>query len=618
MCSRILQGQTAYGQAPTQWHGGPISVGRALYKTLPEDRFDTGPLKQGDFTLVADVRLDNREDLGAALGISRAKLDRTSDSALLFQCLDRWRDEAAAKLVGDFAFAWWDGQRERLILARDIMGMRPLHYRVGADFFAFASMPSGLHALPMVPREVDQEFLSEHLALLPQSADGTVWKGINRVPPGQILIVTQSGVERRRFWTPPPPAETASLERQAEEGLRDVVDRAVKAQLRSSRATIATHLSSGLDSTIVTATAARIHAPDEIIAFTAAPRSGFRGHVPKNHDANEVELAAQLAAQYSNVAHRVVEGQASSPMDELEVECSYLQQPPPNLCNLSWLNEIYREARDAGADTVLIAAGGNATISYSGSDWLPCLLRQGKLWELAKVLRELRAGGSTIRGLAVEVAGSFAPAFLWKAAMRRMGQPVRLTDYSAVHPKALPRLQRAAVDRKFDLLYRPNSDPTDARWAMCSRTDGGNSIKAVLARWGISVRDPTIDKRVIEYCLRLPYSEFVRGGVRRSIARRTFRDRVPAEILDNRRRGYQGADWEDGLAQDKEAISSLIDSVAKSPAGRDSLDPQWLRNTFAEWDSGAMSPPEVLIKVRSGLLRGASAAHFLRRVEGAN
>jgi asparagine synthase (glutamine-hydrolysing) len=497
------------------------------------------------------------------------------------------------------------------------MGMRPLHYRAGADFFAFASMPSGLHALPMVPREVDYEFLSEHLALRPQSVEGTFWKGLSRVPPGHLVVATRAGTQRRPFWTPPSAAPSGSIGAEAEEGLRDVVDRAVKAQLRTARPTIATHLSSGLDSTIVTATAARLHAPHQIAAFTAAPRRDFRGYVPKNHDANEVELAARVAGQYLNVTHCVVEGSASA-MGQLDAECSYMQQPPPNLCNLSWLNDIYREARRAGADTLLIAAGGNATISYSGSDWLPYLLRRGKLWELAKVLREMKAEGSSIRGLGVEVAGAFAPAFLWKAALRRMGLPVELPEYSAIHPRALPRLRNVAADRKFDLLYRPYSDPVDARWSMCSRTDGGNSIKAVLARWGISVRDPTTDKRVIEYCFRLPYREFVRGGVRRSIARRSFRDRVPAAILDNRRRGYQGADWENGLAEDRDAMAALIESVANNPAARETLDPAWLRTTLAEWEAKTMSGAEALTRVRGGLLRGASAAHFVRHAEGAN
>jgi asparagine synthase (glutamine-hydrolysing) len=556
--------------------------------------------------------------LSASLGVGHAELARMSDSALLLRCLLRWQDEALPKLVGDFAFAWWDARHKRLLMARDIMGARPLHYRDGADFFAFASMPSGLHALPMVPRDVDYAFLAEHLALLPQRMEGTFWNGIKRVPPGYLVTVTRKGVKRWPFWTPPPAADAGPTGREAEEGLREVIDQAVKAQLRSSRSTVATHLSSGLDSSIVTSTAARLHAPNDIVAFTATPQDGFDGFVPRHHYADESALAALVAGQYANVCHRIVKGSTKSSMEQLDTDCAYMQQPPANLCNLSWLNDIYREARDAGANTLLIAAGGNVTISYSGSDWLRYLLRRGKLIELTKVLRALKSNGSTLRGLAVEVAGPFAPSFLWKAAMRRIGQPIRLSDYSAIHQDAMGRVRQSAAERGFDLLYRPHSHPTDARWSMCSHTDGGNSIKAVLARWGISVRDPTVDKRVIEYCLRLPYQEFLRGGIRRSLARRSFRDRVPASILDNQQRGYQAADWEGRLAGDHEAISALIESVAHSPAARHAIDAQWLRTALTEWESKAMPGNDALVRIRGGLLRGVSAAHFVRRVEGAN
>src|SRR3546814_16888133 len=61
---------------------------------------------------------------------------------------------------------------------------------------------------------------------------------------------------------------------------------------------------------------------------------------------------------------------------------------------------------------------------------------------------------------------------------------------------------------------RARRDPYETRIWAYSRADGGNSIKGILAEYGLSIRDPTSDKRVIEYCLAVPVEEFIRGGVK--------------------------------------------------------------------------------------------------------
>ncbi len=171
-CARMLSVQAIYGQHDgAQWDMDWIALGRRLYRLLPEDEHDQQPVFGGDgrFVLVADIRLDNREELMSALGIAPARGRDMADAAILLAAWERWQENCVDHMLGDYAFAVFDRNRQRLSLVRDPIGMRPLHYHRGEKFFAFASMPKGLHALPEIPRRPDEERVTEYLALLPEA-----------------------------------------------------------------------------------------------------------------------------------------------------------------------------------------------------------------------------------------------------------------------------------------------------------------------------------------------------------------------------------------------------------------------------------------------------------------
>src|ERR1051326_265197 len=147
-CARMLAAQSVYGRdGESRWDASTVSLGCRLWRLLPEDSSGIQPLRgaASGFVLVADLRLDNREELASELHLAPVEAATMSDAALLLAAFERWDDECCARLVGDFAFALWDEREQRLVLARDIIGARPLHYYAAEGFFAFASMPKGLH-----------------------------------------------------------------------------------------------------------------------------------------------------------------------------------------------------------------------------------------------------------------------------------------------------------------------------------------------------------------------------------------------------------------------------------------------------------------------------------------
>jgi asparagine synthase (glutamine-hydrolysing) len=196
-------------------------MGRRLFRTLPEDIYDRQPLlsRDGRLVLVADVRLDNREELTAELNIASSDALKRCDAEVLLACLEHWGEGAIDRLVGDFAFALWNASKQTLLLVRDFLGHRPLHYHCCDGFFAFASMPKGLHALPDVPRAPDEQMMAEFLTLIPQVGPRTFFRHIARVEPAHIVTVTRSGVSSRLYWQPQPTARRSRTDRQICRGL---------------------------------------------------------------------------------------------------------------------------------------------------------------------------------------------------------------------------------------------------------------------------------------------------------------------------------------------------------------------------------------------------------------
>ena len=201
----MLAAQEIYGpHDERRWSGAFVAMGRRLFRLLPEDRFDRQPLlsADGNLVLVADVRLDNRDELGLALSLGACGAAQLCDAAILLKALERWGEAALDRIVGDFAFALWNARERRLLLARDFLGQRPLHFHRGGGFFAFATMPKGLHALPDIPYGPDEQAVAEFVTLIPEGGGRSFFRDVSAVEPGHVLRVSPGGHETRRYWNP--------------------------------------------------------------------------------------------------------------------------------------------------------------------------------------------------------------------------------------------------------------------------------------------------------------------------------------------------------------------------------------------------------------------------------
>ncbi len=144
---------------------GAVGLGHCLMRVNQEDMFERQPLidREANLTLVADCRIDNREELAHAFGLSAADSRDMPDSAFILQAYKKWGEGCTEHLLGDFAFALWEGRAKKLVLGRDHMGQRYVLYHRGRDFFAFATEVKALWALPDVPQQVSTDWIGRRL-----------------------------------------------------------------------------------------------------------------------------------------------------------------------------------------------------------------------------------------------------------------------------------------------------------------------------------------------------------------------------------------------------------------------------------------------------------------------
>ncbi len=599
-CAQMLQAQHLFAASnPTVTGSAGATFGVAYNQSQLEGRFDRQPHNADRFLLVADVRLSNRADLLRELGHANAEV---SDSAIVLATWCRWQERCFDKLAGDFAIAVWDKAERRLTLARDPTGQRPLFYAVRDDLVAFSTMATGLIAIPALRRGFNRGRLCSMLTSLEGHRDETYFAGISRVRPGCAISFRAGSVSTWRHWRPPQD-ELRLSDQEFAEAYRENLEAAVRAALPRSGAPGA-HLSSGLDSSAVAATAARLSTGERPIAFTAAPRPGFDGPVPRNRNADESGLASLTAGKHG--LQHVVVRDASRILDHAREQCRLYEEPRCDIANMAWVRAVSAQARARGVTALLTAEMGNLTLHAGGLPALAEWVRQGRWaswWSQARAAA--RGGDASWKGVFYNSFGHLLPTGARDMLHRTFLQAPSEGEQSFVRKEY--RVARRAPST-MDLYTGRYA----ARFALVTAYDVGTFRKGALAEFGIDERDPTADRRLLDFSFRLPPSQLLNNGTWRPLARRALADILPPEVLNSRLRGYQGADWYERLTQAD--ARHLFEQVESSREAEEILDLDKLRAAIDRWPANGWAQPRTIalyrVRLPIALLTGVFVQEF--------
>ncbi|MFI6080335.1 asparagine synthase (glutamine-hydrolyzing) [Streptomyces sp. NPDC051217] len=207
----------------------------------------------------------NYRELRAELAALGHSFRTSGDTEVALRAYLQWGEEFTQRLNGMYAFGLWDVRRQELLLVRDRMGIKPLYYFLTGDGVIFGSEPKAILAHPQVPAVVEADGMAELLALT-KTPGHAVYRGMRELRPGHTLRVRRAGSTERRYWGLESYEHTDDLPTtvaRVRELLEDIIDRQLVADVP-----LCTLLSGGLDSSAITALAAR--------ALTAADRGPVR------------------------------------------------------------------------------------------------------------------------------------------------------------------------------------------------------------------------------------------------------------------------------------------------------------------------------------------------------
>jgi asparagine synthase (glutamine-hydrolysing) len=278
--------------------------------------------------------------------------------------------------------------------------------------------------------------------------------------------------------------------------------------------------------------------------------------------------------------------------------------------NQLWLAETRTAAVARGDRLLLTGEYGNFTVSSAPYTLLADYVRLGRWGDwLHEAIAIAKAGDARLRGIAATSFGPWVPGPLWRL-VRGLSSRPEVSAFTAINPLRAADLERRREALGIGLAARSRNYVKRTLRAI-TFYDYGAYRKGANAGWGLDERDPTSDRRLLEFCLSLPLEMLLKDGVRRPLARAALADRLPPEVLDEKRKGLQAADWHWTMTRDLPAMRDLLEEIAAEPAAAALLDIPSLRRWITDFPQQGWEAPHITARYRDALLNALTAGHFI-------
>jgi asparagine synthase (glutamine-hydrolysing) len=370
----IMESPLAHWAADARgmWFNDSIGLGHLMLYNTPESLNEKLPLHQSDsrLTITADARIDNRDELLHKLDISKTNALLIPDSTLILKAYQKYGEDCVKHLIGDFAFAIWDENEQKLFCARDHMGVKPFFYYQDAHRFAFATEKKGLLNLPGIDKTINKQFLYNSLIrTAEQRLDTTIYQYIKRLPPAHTLTVSSQKKELkpRQYWDMDAETELHFPNQQDYyDGLLEHFKTAVKCRIRSAYP-IGVELSGGMDSSGITGVASHFLQQEGKNVITIS--NTIAKHVTDEKILEDSERTwIDAVVKFNNIkSENAIYTIAEPPAYPFE-EHDILLKINDGLENWHqmWQMPIRQAAQKAGVRTLLSGFPGDEMVTYRG------------------------------------------------------------------------------------------------------------------------------------------------------------------------------------------------------------------------------------------------------------
>ena len=517
------------------WAKDGVGMGHLMFCTTPEAEYEKQPWtdESGKVCLAFDGRIDNRKELTDALNSKGFHLRNDTDAEIVLQSYLLWQELCAEKIIGDFAFAIWDGRKRRLYCARDIFGIRPLFYYYDGTRFVWGSEIHQFFVDIRIPKEPNEGRIGEFLTALPKPGEETLFRGIYRLPIAHYMVVGRKGLTKVRYWNINPDRHVKySNDDEYAEHFLQVFNEAVLCRLRSN-GPVGAELSGGLDSS-------------SVVSVTQSLLKQGKAKISKFETFSQVFPG--LECDESTYIHDVINkwGLQSNlgPVNPVELEVytdisrrslDFPDHPVADICN--WNSSWW--AHGKGFKVMLTGVDGDSVFG-AGLAHYTDLLRSGRWYELAGAINEDRKADFLVSNplFALFKYGlkPLIPQSLRTGVKRTFYKQEKLIHIDPKFAESIHLRERMLSKSKFPKIryaQRPFYDIMIDGWNVkCYET-----TSRMQAWLGYENRHPILDRRLVEFCLALPYEQRRRGNKNRYILRNAMKGLLPESVKNREDKG---------------------------------------------------------------------------------
>jgi len=484
----------------------------------------------GAITVVFNGEIYNFRALRDHLSSFGHAFSTESDTEVLLKAYQQYGPECVNHLHGMFSFALWDRSRERLMLARDRFGKKPLFLYHGEGLLAFASEIKALLRLETLKAEIDLSVIGSYLLYRYVPGPATLYRGIVKLPPGSIGLWEEGVWEVRGYYRPPDhrKGDPCDLKEEPIEAFERCLDKSVRLRMVSD-VPFGAFLSGGLDSSTVVALMSR-HSELPVRTFSV----GFR-----ESEYSELDHARAVATRYSTIHHELVVSE-SELIEHLPALVRFRDGP---VCEPSDI-PIYLLSREAAKSVKMVLTGEGSDEFLGGYP-----KHRVEMWgsRIARIPRSLRrmAAWTAERGLPygyrrVKIAASAL------ACQSNRSRYVRW--FGALAPELLEQL--AVVPEQMRDPWQGDQFDVDAgvsplrammyfdqrSWLPDNLLERGDRMTMAAS---IEARMPFMDHVLAELVHRLPDEYLIRNGVTKWVLRQAAQKLIPKQILERPKVGFR-------------------------------------------------------------------------------
>ncbi|MCG2630707.1 asparagine synthase (glutamine-hydrolyzing) [Bradyrhizobium sp. WYCCWR 13023] len=508
-----------------------IFLGHRRLSIIDLDPRSTQPMHAGPLSIVFNGEIYNYRELRAELE-RRGRIFRTdSDTEVLLEAFALDGLDCLNSLEGMFSFAIWDREERRLTLARDRFGEKPMVYLHDDQRLLFASEIPAIQILAGAGLDIDQASLPLYFRFSYLPAPYTPFKRMRQLRPGHWLQLDLDSWQHRegRYYHLPSRGDGRARHSEmsfedAKSELRRRLTSSVCQRLAASDVPVATFLSGGLDSSIVSSIAA-LSTNQKIAAYSIA--------FPNEPEFDESPYARLLAFRYPQLEHHVIDVTEEKLADFTDATLAHLGEPYadasliPTAFLCSHVTEKVILGGD-GADEIFAGYGTYSAMQWSARmpSWLKAVATQ-----IPSVRNPVAINNPVLRGGALfhkHLRRSSLEEYLsWRSYARSDQLSALGLSNESAHD--VPIRQRP-IRSLHDLLA------TDIEFNLPA--DMLKKVDLASMQHGLEVRLPYLDSDLVKFALSLPAKFLIARGRRKHLLRETFRDLLPPEILERRKRGF--------------------------------------------------------------------------------